>query len=214
MQRTTFVAIAMGPLLYLFKPAGSCPCDLAYLSCELLPVDDHEIFADLDAQTLAALLPQSVVDEYVRDGKPSDPNNPQSPPYWRKLRDYEGALRMLSLKRAELIDQLASLTADKNRLDAALADAQREEQTRDQEIAQLKQELSRKEHERDLAQNHLKAVEDTLARVTAARDQVIQQNLKTAEELARAQLKSRDLVEQRVRSMARGSATALQTASQ
>jgi len=184
---------------------------LGWTICELLPTDDHEIFAGLDAQTLAAILPRDVVDEYVRDGKPADPNNPQSPPYWRKLRDYEVALRNLSLKRAELLDQIASLTADKNRLDACLADAKREEQARDQEIAQLQQELSRKEHERDLAQNHLKLVEDTLARVTAARDRLIQENLKTAEELARAQLKARDLIEQRVRTMAQG-ATPLQAA--
>lgn len=178
--------------------------NLGWTICELLPTDDHEIFAGLDAQTLAQILPKDVVDEYLRDGKPSDPNNPQSPPFWRKLRDYEVALRNLAFQRAELIDQIASLTADKNRLDACLADAKREEQARDQEIAQLKQELSRKEQERDLAQNHLKVVEDTLARVTKARDDLIRQNRQTAEELARAQIKARDLIEQRVRSVAQG----------
>lgn len=180
--------------------------NLGWMICELLPTDDHEIFAGLDAQTLAQILPRDVVDEYLRDGKPSDPNNPQSPPFWRKLRDYEVALRNLAFKRAELIDQIASLTADKNRLDACLADAQREEQARDQEIAQLKQDLTRKEHERDLAQNHLKVVEETLARVTKARDDLIRQNRQTAEELARAQIKARDLIEQRVRTVAQGEA--------
>lgn len=179
--------------------------------CELLPKDDHEIFANVDPQLLAQILPKDVVDEYVRDGKPSDPNNPQSPPYFRKLRDYEIALRNLSFYRAKLIDQIAALTADKNRLDASLADAKREEQVRDQEIAQLKQQLTRMEFERDLAQSHLKAVEDTLARVQKARDELVQQNRQTAEELARAQLMARELIEQRVRSVAQGEAP-LQTA--
>jgi len=170
--------------------------------CELLPKDDHEIFAGLDANTLAQILPKSVVDEYVRDGKPSDPNNPNSPPFFRKLRDYESAIRHLSLKRAELIDQVAALQADKNRLDAALADSQREAQARDQEIARFQQELQRAELERDLAVNHLKAVEDTLSRVTTARDTLIEQNRVTAGEIAQAQEKAYQLIEQRVRSMA------------
>jgi len=170
--------------------------------CELLPKDDHELFAGLDADTLAQILPKSVVDEYVRDGKPTDPSNPNSPPFFRKLRDYESAIRHLSLKRAELIDQVAALTADKNRLDAAIADSQRETQARDQEIAQFQQQLKRAEFERDLAVNHLKAVEDTLARVTTARDTLIQQNRVTVSEIAQAQEKARQLIEQRVRSMA------------
>ncbi|HPU05019.1 MAG TPA: hypothetical protein PLO20_00680, partial [Thermogutta sp.] len=146
--------------------------------------------------------PKKVVDEYIRDGKPSDPNNPNSPPFFRKLRDYESAIRYLHLKRSELMDQVAALTADKGRLEAAVADSQREAKARDQEVAQLQEVLKRAEFERDLAVNHLKAVEDTLARVTVARDALIQQNRVTAAEIAQAQEKARQLIEQRVRSVA------------
>lgn len=175
---------------------------LGWTICELLPSDDPDIFRGLDAKMLAELLPQNVVEEYARDGKPSDPNNPNSPPYRRKLRDYEVALRVLHLKRAELLDQLASLNGDKKRLDASLADAQREEKAREQEIARFKQQLSRAEQERDLALNHLKAVEDTLGRVTIRRDALIQENRVTAQELARIQIQASQLIEQRARSMA------------
>ena len=170
--------------------------------CELLPKDDHEIFAGLNPEALAQILPKKVVDEYIRDGKPSDPNNPNSPPFFRKLRDYESAIRYLHLKRSELMDQVAALTADKGRLEAAVADSQREAKARDQEVAQLQEVLKRAEFERDLAVNHLKAVEDTLARVTVARDALIQQNRVTAAEIAQAQEKARQLIEQRVRSVA------------
>jgi len=170
--------------------------------CELLPKDDHEIFAGLNPEALAQILPKKVVDEYIRDGKPSDPNNPNSPPFFRKLRDYESAIRYLHLKRSELMDQVAARTADKGRLEAAVADSQREAKARDQEVAQLQEVLKRAEFERDLAVNHLKAVEDTLARVTVARDALIQQNRVTAAEIAQAQEKARQLIEQRVRSVA------------
>ncbi|MGQ9504139.1 MAG: hypothetical protein ACUVQG_02680 [Thermogutta sp.] len=175
---------------------------IGWTLCELLPKDDHEIFAGLDANSLAQILPKSVLDEYVQDGKPSDPNNPNSPPFFRKLRDYESAIRYLSLKRAALIDQVVALQSDTKRLDAAIADAQRETQARDQEIAQFKQELQRAEQERDLAVNHLKAVEQCLSRMTAARDTLIEQNRVTVGEIAQAQEKARQLIEQRVRSMA------------
>lgn len=175
---------------------------MGWTICELLPKDDHEIFAGLDPETLAQMLPKKVVDEYIRDGKPSDPNNPNSPPFFRKLRDYESAIRYLHLKRSELMDQVAARTADKGRLEAAVADSQREAKARDQEVAQLQEVLKRAEFERDLAVNHLKAVEDTLARVTVARDALIQQNRVTAAEIAQAQEKARQLIEQRVRSVA------------
>lgn len=175
---------------------------IGWTLCELLPKDDHEIFAGLDANSLAQILPKSVIEEYVKDGKPSDPNNPNSPPFFRKLRDYESAISYLSLKRAELIDQVAALRGDKQRLDAAIADAQRDTQVRDQEVAQFQQELQRAERERGLAVGHLEAVEKCLSRVTSARDTLIQQNRVTVEEIAQAQEKGCQLIEQRVRSMA------------
>ncbi|NMC21625.1 MAG: hypothetical protein GYA33_14540, partial [Thermogutta sp.] len=185
---------------------GAQAAEAGFTVTELLPTDDHEIFAGVDPEELARMLPPSVVNEYANDGKPSDPTNPQSPLFERKLRDYEWALSYLHYRRADLIDALAAANKDLEMLKSSLADAQREEQARDAEIAQLKQDLDRATVERDAVAGHLGKVEETLARVSARCDALIQENRQAALEIARLQAKAIELIEQRTRAMAQAGA--------
>ncbi|MGQ9823098.1 MAG: hypothetical protein ACUVQK_14650 [Thermogutta sp.] len=181
---------------------GVQAAEAGFTVTDLLPIDDHEIFAGLNPEELARMLPPSVLNEYVNDGKPGDPANPQSPLFERKLRDYEWSLSYFRQRRADLIDALAAANKNLQMLNASLADAQREEQARDAEIAQLKQDLDRATTERDAVAEHLGQVEATLARVTARREALIRENRQTALEIARLQAQAIELIDQKTRAMA------------
>lgn len=181
---------------------GAQAAEAGFSVTELLPTDDHEIFAGITPDELARMLPPSAINEYANDGKPSDPTNPQSPLFERRLRDYEWTLSYLHWRRTDLIDALAAANKNLEMLKASLADAQREEQARDAEIAQLKQDLDRATTERDAVADHLQQVEETLGRVAARRDALIQENRRTALEIARLQAQAIERIEQQTRAMA------------
>ncbi len=181
---------------------GAQASETGFTAAELLPSDDHEIFAGIPREELEKMLPPSVVEEYVKDGKPTDPNNPQSPPFERKLRDYEWAISYLHYRRATMIDAIASANTDLQALKFSRADADREIQAREAEIAQLKQDRDRAVAERDAVTEQLRLVDECLARVAARRDALIQENRQVALEIARLQAKAIELIDQRTRAMA------------
>ncbi|RMF99393.1 MAG: hypothetical protein D6741_08605, partial [Planctomycetota bacterium] len=170
--------------------------------CDILPFDNHEAFAGMDPEVLREILPASSVEEYIRDGQPIDPNQPESERYERQLCDYTILFRVHQLEEVELLDRIASMKRNIDWLNACLDDAKREEGVRQQEIAQLTADLEQANRELAATQAHLKAVESTLECVTQARDDLIRQNMATAAAIADAQTKAAELIEARVRAMA------------
>ncbi len=99
---------------------------------EMLPRDNHELFAGLGDEQLKALLPAGVLPEYLKDGKPAAPDDPkervQGGKYVRQLRDYGVLLGADQEKRILLSDSIEAAANDKQLLDEALADARKQEE--------------------------------------------------------------------------------------
>ncbi len=176
-----------------------------WIMYDIMPADEHEVFAELSEEELKELLPASSVEAYVKHGKPSDPNDPKSV-FQRKLWDYEVLFRMCHLRQAILTDAIAAATRDVASLKAALDDAETKQKPFCQEeIDRLKAELAKVTRERDAVIAHRQAVEATLAQVTLARDQLLAANRASAAELAAVQERARQIIDRRTRSMAQRS---------
>lgn len=177
----------------------------AWTICDIMPFDNHLAFAGLAPEVIRELLPAAsdeTIQAYIRDGEPINPDQPESEQFERQLCDYTVLFRIYSLRRVELIDRVAAMQKNVELLTACLEDAEREEGARDQEIAQFQADLDEANHELAATQAHLKAVEDTLQRVTEARDALVQSNLEKANQIAAAQAKAAELIDARVRAMA------------
>ncbi|QDV72260.1 hypothetical protein [Botrimarina mediterranea] len=168
-----------------------------------MPADDRDLFAGMDEETLRRLLPEQVVEEYLRDGTPAQPDDPEArlvsidadgnivPPdeaeergvakiYRRRMRDYALILNNLEAQRAELVSRRLSLESDIAKLNTALAGAKELTAYREQELAKWQADFAAVERERQAINSHKAAL---LAQVDNARrllDQTLEQNAQLA----------------------------------
>lgn len=170
---------------------------------ETMPADDRDLFVGMDEETLRRLLPEGVVEEYLRDGTPSKPDDPEErlvsvdengdivPPdeadergvakiYRRRMRDYTLLLNDLEAQRAELVSRQLALESDIAKLESALAGAKELQAYREAELSKWRADLAAIQRENRAIGAHKSTL---LAQVENARrllDQTIEQNAQLA----------------------------------
>jgi hypothetical protein len=155
---------------------------------ELLPNDSPEVFAGLNEQQLKEILPAGMVEEVLNDGKDGKQ---------RQLRDFLVLLKQFDRQRTALADRFQTATRHKAALDAAVADAKKQVQLRQNELAALKVELKDMEQQRDEAVAFEQAIEKQIASHKAEIAELIKTSRAVADEIAQAQSKALEIVDRR-----------------
>lgn len=186
---------------------------LGWTMYEDLPTDEHGVFAGVPEDALRAALPENVVPEYVKDGKPAEASDPearrQDGKYVRRLRDYNPIFDHYSRDRTELYDATESAKRDKEGLDEALAASKADEEYCRGELAKLKEDLGKAKAEREAVVAHLKRLDESLAAQVKANTQSIELNQAMAADIARHQLEATRLIDRRTSAMAQAGAEAV-----
>jgi hypothetical protein len=179
---------------------------------ETMPLDRHEIFAGKPDPQLQQLLPKKTVNEYIRDGKPSnkdddpirvvgyDENGKPLPPggdlskaakkiYQRRLRDYAAEFDGLVRRRIAMLTDIDALNKDIARLKQAEEAAKKIQAFRENERTKLTSDLAGIDKERAAIKKHLDDVNKLLARARELTAELLRRNEKLAAELAARQLR-------------------------
>jgi hypothetical protein len=182
---------------------------------ETMPLDRHEIFTgktDQQRQQLQQLLPKKTVNEYVRDGQPSTPdddplhvvgydeNGKPLPPgdlskatkklYQRRLRDYAAEFDELKRRRIAMLTDKDAIEKDIVRLKQAEDAATKIQAFRTDERTKLTSDLAGLEKERTAIERHLAEVNKLLARARQLTADLILRNDQLAAELAARQVQA------------------------
>ena len=160
--------------------------------CEIMPSDNHDIFAGMKPEQLAKMLPQASLDEYAKDGQDK---------YVRQLRDYQFLFDNLDSQHKTLIEARNAALLNKNLMDEAVADAKKQVQFRQEEIASLRKEVAEVSRERDVILAHQKSLESEIQTRVARIDTLIKQNRSLAAEIAKDQLEAVRRVDVRTASL-------------
>jgi hypothetical protein len=179
---------------------------------ETMPLDRHEIFAGKTEQQLQQLLPKKSVNEYIRHGKPSNPdddpvrvvgfdeNNKPVPPtdlskatkklYQRRLRDYAAEFDEMARRRIAMLTDIDAIKKDITRLTQAQEAAKKIQAFRENERTKLTSDLAGIMKERAAIEKHLAEVNKLLARARQLTDDLMKRNDQLAAELAARQLQA------------------------
>lgn len=184
---------------------------------EIMPRDTHDVFADAREEDLKAMLPESSVAEYVRDGKPAEASDPPASKqttkddkeiFIRSLRNYEVLFRNFFRDRTEMFDAMESGQSDESRMTSSIENVKKQEEHCNQTIKDLKNELSTVRREQDAAVAHRKIVEQKLAEAKQRVAERIRLNMATAQEIARLQREAAQRINQRTGVPAAGGSAA------
>lgn len=176
---------------------------------ESMPVDRYMLFAGKSEEELRKLLPKESVEEYIRQGTPAtadddewhrvgyDADGNQLGPdeldkavkqvYQRRLRDYTTEFEELSRDRVMLLTDVAAVTQDNVRLQAALKSAKELEAFREEELRKLGIDLAGITKERKAIEAHLATVEKQLANARRLLDATLRENARLSSQLAALQ---------------------------
>ncbi|MGD0898885.1 MAG: hypothetical protein ABR915_13690 [Thermoguttaceae bacterium] len=173
---------------------------------ELMPADRHFAFADLSEDEKKALFPSNVVSpkvvsEYLRDGQPSKADDPEKcrrdGKYVRRLRDYKELFRSYRTDRTLFVDICEALVRDKQYIDDAKTDAERQVQFVEQYVAVLRTEKAQAIKARQAAGGFRALLEQRLAGIQDKVAALIKDNLTKAAEINQLQVAAA----QRIRTM-------------
>ena len=149
--------------------------------CEIMPADDHGIFAGMTAEQLEQILPKSALEEYLKDGKDG---------FSRKLRDYQYLFDTFDRQLSMLVEVRNTAVSNRELMEAAVADAKKQVQLRQAEIASLRTELAEMRRECDIVAAHQKSLEKEIAARTKKIQTLLKTNRAIAAEIARDQLEA------------------------
>jgi hypothetical protein len=131
--------------------------------------DNHEIFAGLSDDELRKLVPEDLLAEYLKDGKPAEPGDPEdcidpkTKKYVRPLIDYGVAFQQNDVDRSELVDLLQNEMRDKKSVEDALADAKVQEKFHRKSEAEGEAEKAKVYRQRDAVAGQLTEVQKSVA---------------------------------------------------
>ena len=177
---------------------------------EIMPIDTRSVFATLSEEEKKALLPEATVDEYLKDGKPADPDDPVDRVvddgeggklYARMLRDYDVLFENYHLRRSYMADRVAVAMRDKQYIDQAYGEALRQKQFRDSEVLSLRAEMAKYGRERDAVIALGKVLGPRVMGMKTAVQRLIESNLATAAQIAKYQFDAARRIDGRTRSM-------------
>ncbi len=175
---------------------------------EIMPIDKHETFVDMEKDERKGLLPKDSLPEYDKDGKDAvageDPHRVDGKgKYVRLLRDYDAIFKYYYLQRALYADLYEAADRDRQYMEETLADAKVQEAFHEKELADLKVDRKRALWEKQNAAYHLSALRQKLAAIEADVVRVLEDNLNKAKEIADSQLEAARRVDERTRTIAR-----------
>lgn len=170
---------------------------------EMLPQDNHELFAGLTDEQLKAMLPAGTLPEFLKDGKPAAQDDPKDRvrggKYVRQLRDFGVLLSVEQKHRILLTDSIEAAKTDKLLLDKALADAQKQEESCKKDIAAAKKLLAKAGRQRDVVAGYRKLLEEKLAAMEKRVANLIASSRAMAGQIAKFQLEAAQRIDQRTR---------------
>ena len=189
---------------------------------EIMPIDTHGVFAHLDDEQKKALLPGATAQEYTKDGKPAKADDPEDrvvevkdsdgrpagKQYVRMLRDYEILFKTYHQRRSILMDSLEATARDRQYVEAACADARKQQVFRENEVEQGNADVTKYRRERDAVAAFDTILKSRAVGMKAAVQQLIQTNKTLAGQIAKLQLEAAQRIDARTQSMARSDAAA------
>jgi hypothetical protein len=177
---------------------------------EVLPRDNHDIFASLSDQQKKAMLQTDSLPEYLKDGQPGAADDPADRlvdgRYVRPIRDYQVLFSALNVQHTLLVDQLDATARDLKLVKDALAQAEQQEAAAKQDVAVAKEEVQKFSRQRDAVATYRKTLEQEVAAVKAAITELIENNKAKAGQIAKLQLEAARRIDQRTRAMAQSGA--------
>lgn len=176
---------------------------------ETMPVDNYEMFADLTDEQLQAILPEGSVEEYVRHGGPTQPDDDprrimgidadgklvgpesmdtaQQKIYYRQLRDYAFEFQEQAKRQRELRSEGLAMQSNLKQMQAALDGAKKHGEFRNEEQRKLKHDLAGVQRDLKTITDHLAAVQRQADRAKQLLTQTLAANVSTAQRLASVQ---------------------------
>ncbi len=164
-----------------------------WIAYEKMPGDSHAVFAGLPEEKLKGMMPATTVEEFLRDGKPSQGGNADrvvEGKYQRALRDYLLLFTEYLRQRAIRVDELAAAKSEWESIEKAVADAKKQVAFHEQQIADLRQDLAQLERERDAVGDHLAALKRQFGDSQQAIAKLLHSNQELAQQLASRQLEA------------------------
>ncbi|WP_428307151.1 hypothetical protein [Lacipirellula sp.] len=198
---------------------------------ELMPADNHALFAGLDEAALKALLPASTVNEYVRQGTPANPDDDEyhratfdeagneigpddakADPskvvktlYNRPLRDYSYLFPEKMRERSVMEADIAELKQQIADLTAAQASAKKLEALRTKEKGEVSEDLAHMQRDLAFIKNLLAKINSQIANGQAQIGNLLKQNAAGAQTLIAEQLAELQEINKRSPAPARNS---------
>jgi hypothetical protein len=179
---------------------------------EIMPVDKHDAFVDIDKAELDSLLPAGSRIEYEKDGKPAAPGDDKQfrvdtkGNYVRLLRDYQAIYESYHLQRALFADLYDAAKRDFAYMHDSCEDAKVQEQFREKEVADLTVERDAGRREQNAAEKHQSALAAKLDAMQKDVARRLKYNLELAKEIVTTQLDAARRIDERTRTVARGGA--------
>lgn len=177
---------------------------------EILPRDNHDVFASLNDAEKKALLPKGSWPDYLKDGQPAAKDDPADRvvdgKYVRPIRDYQVLLGAQSLAYTLLTDRIIASMLDAKLVEDALAQAQQQEEAAKADVALSKEDLANSARQRDAVKGFLDTLDRELTAVKAAITELIKANTDMAGRIAKSQLEAARRIDQRTRAMAQSGA--------
>jgi hypothetical protein len=177
---------------------------------EILPRDNHEIFASLTDEQKKAMLPADSVQEYLKDGKPSVKDDPADRvvggKYVRPLVDYVVALTDARDHRVTLTNSVAAVEKDKQLVEKALSEARAQEEACKSDIASTDVKLKKMARDRDIVVAIDEKLQKSIEAMQAWIDRLAKTNRDMAGQIAKYQLEAARRIDERTRVMAQSGA--------
>jgi hypothetical protein len=177
----------------------------AWLLYEVLPADEHEIFAKV--KNLEKMLPEGSVAEYLEDGKEAATGSKESSKHERKLRDYATLFHSYQARHAILVEDTQVINRDTASANATIELTKKLIADYDKMLSDLDRELTREKGERDLISAHVKALEAKVADLKRKTEDLAKGNQARAAEIERLQREAATRVDVQTRKMARAAPT-------
>jgi hypothetical protein len=173
---------------------------------EVLPRDNHDVFASLNDKEKEAMLPREGLPEYLNDGKPATKDMPAervaADKYVRPLRDYQVRFGAQGLQRVLLGERIDAATGDLKLVKDALEQAQQQEEAAKRDVAAAKEDVKNFTRQRDIVAAYRKTLEQELEAAKAGIAELLKNNQGMARQMAKLQLEAARRIDQRARAMA------------
>ncbi len=215
----------------LQRLAISAAGDARWTMYEIMPADNHEIFAGLDEARLRELWPEGSPHEleYINDGKPAkwediqewgprgiivdkqekplvdeqgEPIEGVQGTYRRWLRDYQVLLKSQRMQRSILSDLIDAAKVDRDYVTSALTEAQEQEKYRQREKVLLTTETDKYEYECSAVSDLLQKLRGEVKAYQEAVNRLIVENMADAAQIDKIQQDAKRRIDARTGTMA------------